>query len=92
MALLQETRPPPLDVGISLHDINDHEEWPNGRAGRVAVVRLSDRFEVEFIEKSFTKTPNLLAPRESIRGTWRNSSSFRSARTTNTRMLTCPEK
>ena len=61
VALLQEARPPPADVDISLHDINDPGEWPEGRAGRVAIVRLCDRFTVEFIEKSFTKNPNLLA-------------------------------
>ena len=61
VALLQEARPPAAAVGISLHDINDPGEWPEGRAGRVAIVRLSDRFTVEFIEPSFTKTPNRLA-------------------------------
>ena len=61
MALLQEARPPPADVDISLQDINDSGEWPKGRAGRVAIVRLSDRVTVEFIEKSFTRTPGLLA-------------------------------
>ena len=55
VALLQEARPPPADVDISLHDINDPGEWPEGRAGRVAIVRLCDRFTVEFIEKSFTE-------------------------------------
>ena len=61
VALLQEARPPPADVDISLQDINDSGEWPEGRAGRVAIVRLCDRVTVEFIEKSFTETPNLLA-------------------------------
>ena len=61
VALLQETRPPPPDVGISLDDINDPAKWPKGRAGRVAIVRLRDRVPVEFVESSFTKTPDLLA-------------------------------
>ena len=61
VALLQEARPPPADVGISIRDINDPGEWPEGRAGRVAIVRLSDRLPVQFIEKSFTNTPDLLA-------------------------------
>ena len=61
VALLQEVRPPPADVDIPRRDINDPEEWPKGRAGRAAIVRLRDRVPVKFIEKSFTKTPDLLA-------------------------------
>ena len=61
VALLQETRPPPADVAISLDDINDPGEWPKGRVGRAAIVRLSDRIPVEFIESRFTSTPGLLA-------------------------------
>lgn len=63
VALLQETRPPPSDADIPSHDINDPGEWPEGGrlAGRVAIVRLGDRVEVEFIEKSFATDPYLLA-------------------------------
>ena len=62
VALLQEARPPPSDVGISDHDINNPEEWPEGRIGKVAIVRLSDRAKVTFIEEeSFATAPYLLA-------------------------------
>ena len=59
VALLQETRPPPADVDISLHDI-DPEEWPRGRYGRTAVVRLDCRVEVEFFEKQSYATSDRL--------------------------------
>lgn len=63
VALLQETRPPPPDAGIPRHHISDGDEWPGGRRvdGRAAIVRLSDRVEVEFIEKSFATDPDVLA-------------------------------
>ena len=59
VALLQETRPPPPDVGISRGDI-DPWEWPSGKNGRAAVVRLSNRVDVEFIDKtSYAKSDPL---------------------------------
>ena len=61
VALLQEARPPPSDVGISDHDINNPQAWPEGRIGKVAIVRLSDRVKVTFIEESFATDPYLLA-------------------------------
>ena len=63
VALLQETRPPPPDAGISRDDISDGDEWPEGGRlhGRTAIVRLSDRVEVDFIEKSFATDPDVLA-------------------------------
>ena len=61
VALLQEARPPPSDIGISAHDINNPEEWPEGRLGKAAIVRLSDRVKVTFIEESFATEPYLLA-------------------------------
>lgn len=51
VALLQETRPPPPDLGISLDDI-DPWAWPSGKIGRNAIVRLSSRVDVEFLEKT----------------------------------------
>ena len=47
VALLQEARPPPSDVSISAHAINNPGAWPEGRIGKVAVVRLSDRAKVD---------------------------------------------
>ena len=61
VALLQEARPPPSDVSISAHAINNPGAWPEGRIGKVAVVRLSDRAKVTFIEESFATDPYLLA-------------------------------
>ena len=59
VALLQETRPPPPDVGISRGDI-DPWEWPSRKNGRAAVVRLSSRVDVEFIDKtSYAKSDPL---------------------------------
>ena len=62
VALLQETRPPPSDAGIAAHDVNDPGDWPKGRLnGRAVIVRLNERVEVEFIDKSFATDPSVLA-------------------------------
>lgn len=48
---------------VSRHDISDGGEWPEGGRvhGRTAIVRLSDRVEVDFIEKSFATDSDVLA-------------------------------
>ena len=62
VALLQETRPPPSDAGIAAHDVNDPGDRPKGRLnGRAVTVRLNDRVEVEFIDRSFATDPSVLA-------------------------------
>ena len=63
VSLLQETRPPPPDAGIPRHHISDGDQWPEGGRlhGRAAIVRLSDRVDVTFIEKAFSTDPDVLA-------------------------------